>query len=265
MMQTDPNSPFASVINLGPLKEEHPYKGVGKWIGLIFGLLCLLAAPALGLVAVLVGYDAYSGVGDLEQVGEAVILPLCAAGGALLLGALIVYTAWRSWPLRAALYENGFAHFDRKGLKQVRWDQIEAVWQRITKHYTNGVYTGTTHTYTIQAQDGVKIVLDDKLPKVEALGNAIQSGATKALWPKYVAAVQAGQRLTFGPLALDANGLYNGKKSLQWKEIKAIRISRGVISIKKEGGWLSWASATVPQIPNFLVFYELVGRFTKVE
>ncbi len=264
-MQTNPDSPFASVINLGPLKTGHPHKGLGKWVGLFFGGLCLLAAPALGLLALLLGYDAYNSGGDLGSAGEAMLLPLCFAGAALLIGALVVYNAWRNWPLQAALYENGFAHYDRKGLQQVRWEQIEAVWQRVTKHYTNGVYTGTTHSYTVQAQNGVKLVLDDKLAKVEDLGNAIQAGAAKALWPKYVAALQAGQRLTFGPLVLDANGLTAGKKALQWKDIKAIKIARGVISVKKEGGWLSWASATVPQIPNFYIFYELVGRFTKVE
>ena len=218
----------------------------------------------LGLLALFLGFDAYSREG-LGRAGDAALLPLRLAGGALMAGALIVYNVWRNWPLRAALYENGFAHFDRKGLKQVRWEQIEAVWQRVTKHYTNGVYTGTTHHYTVQAQNGVKLVLDDQLAKVEDLGNAIQAGAAKSLWPKYVAALQAGQRLVFGPLALDANGLYASKKALQWKDIKAIRIARGIISIKKEGGWFNWASATVPQIPNFYIFYELVARFTKVE
>jgi hypothetical protein len=220
-------------------------------------------ARQLRLLALILGFDAYNSGGDLGSAGEAMLLPLCFAGGALLIGALVVYNAWRNWPLQAALYENGFAHYDRKGLQQVRWEQIEAVWQRVTKHYTNGVYTGTTHSYTVQAQNGVKLVLDDKLAKVEDLGNAIQAGAAKALWPKYVAALQAGQRLTFGPLVLDANAC-PPQQSAQWKDIKAIK-SRGVISVKKEGGWLNWASATVPQIPNFYIFYELVGRFTKVE
>ena len=100
-MQIDPTSPFASVINLGPLKTEHSYKGLGKWVGLIFGVLCLLAGPVLGLLALFLGFDAYSREG-LGRAGDAARLSLCLAGGALVVGALIVYNVWRNWPLRAA-------------------------------------------------------------------------------------------------------------------------------------------------------------------
>jgi len=89
-------------------------------------------------------------------------------------------------------------------------------------------------------------VLDNKLPGIEQLGNEIVKGSSIALFPRYWQALQSGQRLTFGPLALDKQGLYSGNKSLQWSEIKAIKIQQGVISVKKEGGWFNWASVTVP-------------------
>jgi len=38
-----------------------------------------------------------------------------------------------------------------------------------------------------------------------------------------------------------------------------------LISVKKDKGWFNWATVTVPQIPNFFIFYELIGRFTKIE
>lgn len=264
-MQSQPDSPFSAVIGLGPLKSQHPYKGAGKWGGLIFGGLCFLAAPALTLLAIYLGYDAYNRYG-VARVDNAVIPPLIFAGIAFLLGALVLWNAWNNWPLAVNLYEDGFAYNDRKGLQQVRWDQIEAVWQAITKHYRNGIYTGTTHVYTVKTTDGRKLALDDRLAKVEDLGKAVQSGSIKAVWPKYSAALQAGQRLTFGPLAIDNSGIYSGNKSLRWDEIQNVKLAQGNLSIKKkEGGWFSWASAAVPQIPNFYAFYDLVGRFTKIE
>ena len=59
--------------------------------------------------------------------------------------------------------------------------------------------------------------------------------------------------------------MYAGQKALTWGEIKAVKLAQGVLSVKKEGGWFNWTTATVPQIPNFFVFYDLLGRLTKVE
>ena len=58
----------------------------------------------------------------------------------------------------------------------------------------------------------------------------------------------------------------SGKKELPWAQIPSVKIEKGNISIKKEGkGWFNWAAVSVPQIPNFYIFYEIVGRITKVE
>ncbi len=270
-MQSQTESPFTSIVGLGALKSEHRYKSAGKWFGVVFGMVCLLAAPFLCLLSAYLGYDTYTRFGSsrgLERVMDidsGVGVTLCFGIGALVVGAFVLWEAWRSWPVAAALYENGLAYNDRGGLKQVRWDDVDGVWQSVTKHYRNGIYVGTTHLYTVQARDGMKIKLDDKLTDVEELGNQIQRGTASVLFPRYWQSLQNGQRVTFGPLALDLKGLYSGKKELTWQEIKGVKIAQGVISVKKDKGWFNWATVTVPQIPNFWIFYELIGRFAKVE
>ncbi len=264
-MQPDSTSPFTAVVGLGAFKSDHSPTKRSRWLNtIIFGLL-VAAGPVLLVIAAFVAYDAYNRHGLSKVDDSGFLLPLICGGIAIPLGLYGLYSAWRNWPLAAALYDNGFAYNDRNGLKQVRWDNVEAVWQNITKHYRNGIYTGTIYLYTVQTKDKQKIVLDNKFSKIADLGNAIVTGSTSALFPRYAQALQQGQRLTFGPLAIDPQGLYAGSKSLQWSEIKGIKIQKGTISVKKEGKWLNWATATVPQIPNFLIFYNLVGKFTKVE
>jgi hypothetical protein len=264
-MQNNPVSPFQGVMGLGGLKQEFRTQGRGRWMNVVLGGLMLVAAPALVLLAAYLGYDAYNTRG-LTRVDEAVIGPLACSLGAFVIGAALLFNTWQNWGRAAALYEKGVALNSRKGVQQVAWPEIEAVWQAVTRHYTNGVYTGTTHVYTVKTNGGEKLVFDDRLGKqVEVLGQAIQQGATDNLFPRYWQALQSGQKLTFGPLALDQQKLYAGKKELPWNEIKAVKIEKGVISVRKDKGWFNWASASVPQIPNFFIFYGLIGRFAKVE
>jgi hypothetical protein len=262
-MLKNPNSPFLAVVGFGAVKSEHPSKG-NKWLAVIVGGLFMVAAPLFLLLALFLGYDAYTRHG-LMRVDNAVLIPLIVAVVAFFLGALGLFNAWRNWSLAAVLYDEGFALNRRQGLQALRWNQIASVKQAVTKHYYNGIYTHTSHIYTVETKDKTRIQLNDQLAKVEDLGQAVQHGASNALFPEYVATLNSGQRLTFGPLSLDAQKLYSGNKELPWSEIKAIKINKGVISVKKEKGWFNWASVTVPQVPNFFIFLEIASRLTTVE
>ncbi len=263
-MLSDPTSPFRSVVGLGAVKSEHPHAG-NRWTAIIVGVILIAAAPVLTLMALLIAYGAYSQHG-LMRVDDGPVIPLLViAVVVFFFGALVLFNAWRLWPLAAVLYEDGIAVNRRQGLQVVRWNQVDWVKEAITKHYYRGVYTGTTHVYTIETQDHVRIQLNDQLSRIEELGRAVQHGVTNALRPRYVKALDAGQRLTFGPLGLDRKKLYSGNKELSWDEIRAISIKKGVISVKRAKGWFNWASVTVPQIPNLIIFLELAGQFTNVE
>lgn len=250
-------SPFAAVIGLGALKQE--FKRGSKWFDIGCGVVLLLGG--LLLCPVMLFFKATDP--SLEWSSFFIITGLIVAVG--LGGAWWLFDTWRNWKLAAALYDKGFALQNQQGVHTIPWTDVKYVWQAITKHYRNGIYTGTTHIYTIVTNTDQKFVLNDQLKKVEELGSAIQQNVSEVLWPQYVQALQNNQRLTFGPLALDAKGLYSGNKALTWEEIKAIKIHQGTISVKKEKGWFSWATVTVPQIPNFLIFWNLVSRFAKTE
>jgi hypothetical protein len=264
-MLNNPDSPFTSVIGLGAYKAEYATASRSRWTQVVLGVILLVAVPVLLAVAAYMLYDNLNSLGA-NRMWRNVPLPVLCAGGAGLLGVIALFNSWRNWKLAAALYENGVAFVGQKGLQQIAWPDVTAVWQQVTKHYTNGVYTGTTHRYTIQMNTGEKIVLDDRLgKKVEELGNAVQTSVSNNLFPRYWQSLQNGQRVEFGPVALDREKLYAGKKELRWAEIKAIKLNQGVVSVRKDQAWLNWANISVPQIPNFFVFLELVSRFAKIE
>jgi hypothetical protein len=264
-MQTKSVSPFASVVGLGALKSDHTPTAASRRNQLLTNGAIIAVGVVLVIGALVWMSLASASAGGRSGDGSFSFVLLCFGCLAVPLGLFGLVSSLRTWQVGAALYENGFAYKDGAGVSQVSWADIESVWQNVTKHYRRGAYTGTSHVYTVQTKDKRRVVLNDKLPGVEQLGNDILSHSAVLLFPAYWQSLQGGQRLTFGPLAIDQQGLYSGAKTLPWSEIKAIKIQQGVISVKKEGGWLNWASVSVPQIPNFYVFYDLVRRFATVE
>jgi Family of unknown function (DUF6585) len=180
-------------------------------------------------------------------------------GGILLaLGMWSFWTGIRERGLQVLVFPEGLTYTARGATEVLRWEDITEVIQQITKHYTNGVYTGTTHIYTVRRVGRPELKFNDALKNVEELGNTIQQESYKRLLPRAIATYNAGGILHFGKLSVSQQGLSNGKESLPWSDIKGIRLDKGLISVSKEGKWLNWATANVAQTPNIFVFTALV-------
>lgn len=261
-MQPQAPAWFASVTNLGALKGNYTPTYQARRSRIIWNTAWVVIGLALfagGLIWISVSATMSSGAGTMA------FLPICFGFLFMPAGLYGLWGNWRTWNKGAALFENGFAYTEGHGIQPVAWNDIDAVFENVVKHYRNGSYAGTVYKYTVLTRDKRRLVLDNDLPGIEQLGNEILRGSSVALFPAYWQALQNGQRLNFGPLAIDRNGIYTGSKSLPWSEIKAIRIYQGQIGVKKESGWFNWASVSVRQIPNFYIFYDLVKRFTTVE
>lgn len=256
-------SPWPAMTGtLGALRSEHAVRGLNRWSSLVFGIIFL------GSAASSVGFGLLSTVATLSSRGgfraDGLIAGLIVGGPLGLLGGFLLFHAWRSWPLAAALFEKGVGYRDRKGARALAWGDFDAVWQSITRRYVNGVYAGTTHIYRARVRGGDTIVLDDRLRDVSTLGEALVKATASALLPAALRAYEGGERVDFGPISLDRGGLHSGGKSLPWAEVKKVKIERGQISVDRDGKWFAWTRATVPQIPNFYVLVTLLDRIGKL-
>jgi len=132
----------------------------------------------------------------------------------------------------------------------------------VVRNYTNGIYTGTTHTYTLHNNQGDKLVFNDSLMNVETLYNQIQNHSLNIRYQKLANAYNAGHPVTFGSVVISKqNGLQIGKKVYPWEEIEQVAINKGILSVKKkDGGWFSGASATSGSIPNLHVLLSILDQ-----
>ena len=170
----------------------------------------------------------------------------------------IVVDAVRSRDKRVYVCPGGLLYLHSKKTDAIRWDQVEAVWQRVVRRSTYGFRT-VTHLYTLRRNDGATFKFDDHLNNVESLGNTIVRETVRLLWPRYIAAYQAGQTVAFGQISLNQQGVSKGKDMLPWQQVKEIKANRGFIVIWKAGDRSRrWKTIVASQIPNVNVFMALV-------
>lgn len=170
----------------------------------------------------------------------------------------LIYRAWRVY-----VCADGFIFKRGRTIDAFRWDQIEAMWQAVTKHYRNRVYMGTSYKYTIRRQDGVQVVFDNKLAHVEQLGKILSRQIMHCLWPQTMSAYRAGHTIPFGPFSVSLQGVSNGKELLSWSEVEDMNVRQGRVVIRKEGKWRDWSPVMVRRIPNMFVFMALVQYILK--
>lgn len=239
----------ATAYRLGPLWTSYDVTMTGKRI--IAGAILIVFGVVVGLVSTIRFIGApISGSVLTALLGVLVGLLLCAVGSYLLLYHII----YKNWHVVA--FEQGFLYKKGNEAPQpFRWDQIEAAWYHVTRHYRNGIYTGTTHRYRVRRQGGYEIILNDRFTNVGQLGDIISDQVTRYQLPQVMAAYNAGQTVSFGPLSIHWQGIMNGQGSLlPWQEIHDVEIQRGYVSVRKAGKWLSWSGQPVANIPNVFVF-----------
>lgn len=81
--------------------------------------------------------------------------------------------------LRVVLFTDGFFYQQAKRKFAVRWQDIEFVHKQTTHNFIHFIYAGKSYTYTIQTKAFEQIVLDDKLERIEELGDRVQEEAAR--------------------------------------------------------------------------------------
>jgi len=257
---------FSEVYGLGAPDAIYPVKKSSRW-----GLLIVMFLLFVGTGGALL-WSAYNAYVRYLKFGPAIVItsltgPWILAGVLFFVGLIIAWHVYSNWKKAAVVYQNGVAYRDRKGLRAWRWDEIGSLTSAVTKNYTNGIYTGTTHFYTLVKRDGEKFVLNDTIADVEDLAAKIRQNIFPLLYDIYAQAYNEGKNCTFGPVKLNkAAGIQVGKKVYSWEDIEQVAIKKGTLSVKKkDGGWFSGASATAAKIPNLEVMLAIIDQVKGLE
>jgi hypothetical protein len=159
------------------------------------------------------------------------------------------------------LFEQGMIEAGKGGAVDYRWDQIDWVTQAVTHVYRYGIKVRSIYIFTVRRMDGHTTKITHFYAGIADLGNAIAHRVTEVQLPRAIAALRAGQTVNFGDLAVNMSGVASaGKGAVPWTEIQKVSVNNGVVSLARQGKWLSWSSKQAKDIPNLFVFLELANR-----
>jgi hypothetical protein len=191
--------------------------------------------------------------------------PAVAGAGLLLAGLWLLFSMIRNWNTTATVYERGVALSDPRGLRHFSWEDVGEVLQSITNVYRNGSLSQTRYVYTVRTHNGQTFTFDNRFVHIKELGEAIQSNVTALVLPRYVQALNDGQRLAFGPVSIDRQGLSTRQKSLSWDEIKAVKLHNGIMTVEQaSGNGRNWAAIDVAKLPNLWAFCQILASLTTI-
>jgi hypothetical protein len=199
------------------------------------------------LVAILVASGYFLGI--------LIVIPIAMivfAGYSLALGNTQIY-----------VFTNGLIQAKGQQRDVIRWDQIEATWQRVIRTRYSYFYSSTSYKYTVRRSDGATFKFGSPLKDVANLGKTLQQEVSRLHTPRAIAAYDSGVPVTFGMFTLGTLGISNGRETLPWNMVKGIDVNGGMIFVKKEGQLLRWASADVSSIPNYPVFVNVANHALK--
>ncbi|MEU1618553.1 DUF6585 family protein [Streptomyces sp. NPDC005722] len=165
---------------------------------------------------------------------------------------------------RLHFYEFGLVEIDHAGVPAAfRWDSM-TVLQEITESYVNGIHVATGYRYTLHKGDGTVRKILNFYAEPERWGPFIQQEVAGFQLPGMLRMLAEGGTLTFGDIAVNRTGVATPRRgAVTWQEIEGVRVSDGVLVLKKAGKSLSWSSKKVKDIPNFLLFLSLVDELRR--
>jgi len=252
---------FASMaIGLGAPKRYFSIKNLNRVGSLVTFIILLGGSVLVFLSGIYVTYTAYQQHGP-AMIDDKLVTPAIIAFIMFLVALAVGWAAYANWNKGVVVYERGFVARDRKGLHPWRWGEIVSLTSAIVRHYTNGIYTGTSHVYTIFNRQNVRLVLNDTYVKVEELAKVIEESIFPLLYERAAQQYNAGQTLVFGPVAISKSGIQISKKTYPWTEVKEVSIHQGILKVsKKDGGWFSGASAAASAIPNLRILLTIIDQ-----
>ncbi len=180
----------------------------------------------------------------------------------LILIATTIFTIWyfvTNSSLKVYIFTEGLIRAQRSKMDVMRWENVEAVWEKIVRYRYRGLITlYTAYKYTVRRSDGTQFKFGSALKNTKQLGITIQQEVTRRQLPKAIATYESGSPANFGPLSVSMQGISKNGVLVPWNQIGPVNFKRGWLIISRQGSLLAASRTSCSAVPNLEVFLQLV-------
>lgn len=165
------------------------------------------------------------------------------------------------WNREVILYERGFSYREGSNLAFIHYADVTSLRQNAERiAYFGGLVRRVTYRAIIKTTQDETIILNNVYNRVEELSIRMEQALTLTLKPGTEQALQAGQRVAFGDsLALSADGLHEGARTLPWTDLDSWAVRQGrLIFHSKSGG--EWYTIPIGEVDNIRLLLDLLPR-----
>ncbi|WP_433229463.1 DUF6585 family protein [Actinomadura formosensis] len=214
--------------------------------------LCLLCLASLAMIPVAVVY-----LHDRVWWAGVPVL-LLAMGYAAAAGWIAGRDRPRFRHRVARLHTGGLSVSGPGGEAAYTWDELVSV-------TVSGRRAGprVRWCFTIVADDGGVLRLEDDIPDVRTLGVAVAEEVTARIVPRHLAAVRKREPVRLGPFTLDLDGVEKDGERLPWKAVRDVAIDNGMVIVHAHTGRMD-LMALASRMPDALAFTALCHRLRRL-
>jgi len=159
--------------------------------------------------------------------------------------------------LKVYTFAEGLLRVKGSQIDVIRWDQTEAVWQKIIRYRRYFITIYTSYKYTVRRRDSAEFKFTGSLKNIKQLGENIQQEIARRHMPQAIAAYNNGAPLNFGPYVLNTQGISYGNALIPWYQIHQVTLKRGWVAVQ-DGSTFGKFRTNVQRIPNLIVFLRMV-------
>jgi len=221
----------------------------------------------VGMGLFLVGFLGWMGITAFPQV----LAPQNATDFVMLAGifvALVGGGSWGAWELRkllknrnmrVLLFEEGFVSIRQEQVFVCRWDEVASVFEGTI--FANDACVRSCTVYKRSGEEWTISNDTELISGFPRLVKAVIDETKRRLFPRMLAALEAGQSIDFGCLRLTPEGIVYNDRMLPWAELKSIRCEDLGVGIEQRGAWVTWAAISNGSVPNRFALQEVAQVF----
>ena len=233
MSRTARTAPAQEGPDLGKREATYLSASFGEWVSsqsLLIAVLLIAGATAL-----------FGGAGT---AGVAGVLSLVAA-----VALFVSWVRWAGYDARIDVHEKGLVYKFGRTKRALPFESLQRIWIRkvVFVEKASGREQRRTSKYTIEF-DERKIVLDERIQKIDELGARLEEVLLRVWQPRVVAAFDADDTVDFGPFALGIDGVHVDDTMLPWSRIRRIDVADAQFVIVTRSEELKFDCSTIANV-----------------